>query len=72
MRIIADKHTCIGSGQCVLTAPDVFDSDDDGLVDVLDSEPDPAHEPSVREAVALCPSRALSLAVTAPDPRRAH
>jgi ferredoxin len=69
MRIIADKDTCIGSGQCVLTAPDIFDSDDDGLVDVLQPEPDPAHEAAVREAVTLCPSRALSLADTAPGPR---
>jgi ferredoxin len=66
MRIIADTHTCIGSGQCVLTAPDIFDSDDDGLVAVLEPEPDASHEASVREAVSLCPSRALSLADARP------
>ena len=61
MRIIADKDRCIGSGQCALTAPDLFDSDDDGLVDVLDAEPDPSRLAAAREAVALCPSRALRL-----------
>ena len=29
MRVIVDKELCIGAGQCVVTAPDVFDQDDD-------------------------------------------
>lgn len=61
MRITADKDVCIGSGQCVLTAPDVFDSDDDGVVEVRTPAPAPDRLASVREAVSLCPSRALSL-----------
>ena len=32
MRVNADRESCIGSGQCVLDAPDVFDQDDDGVV----------------------------------------
>ena len=35
MRITADRDACVGSGQCVLTEPDVFDQDDDGLVTLL-------------------------------------
>jgi ferredoxin len=52
---------CIGSGNCVLTAPRVFDQDDDeGLVVVLTtSEVDPADAAAVRDAVAHCPSGAL-------------
>lgn len=61
MTIAADRDVCIGAGQCALTAPDVFDSADDGLVEVLRPEPDAADLPAVREAVALCPARALSL-----------
>ena len=39
MTIIADRSACIGSGMCVLTAPDVFDQDDEGLVVLLTAEP---------------------------------
>ena len=39
VRIIADRNRCVGAGQCVLSAPDVFDqSDEDGRVVIL---PDP-------------------------------
>jgi ferredoxin len=30
MHIDIDKDSCIGAGQCALTAPDVFAQDDDG------------------------------------------
>ncbi|MGW1200246.1 ferredoxin, partial [Streptomyces sp. NPDC002536] len=30
VRITIDSGVCIGSGQCTLTAPAVFDQDDDG------------------------------------------
>jgi ferredoxin len=59
MRIDADRDVCIGAGNCVLTAPEVFDQADDGLVDVLDPEPAPGLEQSVRDAVVRCPSGAL-------------
>ncbi len=61
MKIVADTDVCIGSGNCVLTDPDVFDQDDDGLVELLDPEPDAAHRESVEIAVRRCPSGALSL-----------
>ncbi|MDF3288078.1 MULTISPECIES: ferredoxin [Streptomyces] len=62
MRIQADREVCVGSGQCVLTEPAVFDqSDDDGRVRLLAERPGPEYAKTVREAVDLCPSRALSL-----------
>ena len=60
MEVTADRDVCIGSGNCVLTAPEVFDQDDDGLVVVLDGV-DPAQAEAVRQAVAHCPSGALRL-----------
>jgi ferredoxin len=61
MNVAADRDLCIGSGNCVLTAPQVFDQDDDeGLVVVLiTSEVDPADADTIRDAVARCPSGAL-------------
>lgn len=62
MRIVADSDVCIGSGQCVLTEPAVFDqNEEDGIVVLSTDTPDAAHADRVREAVALCPSGALSL-----------
>ncbi len=62
MRIQADREVCVGSGQCVLTEPAVFDqSDDDGRVQLLTQRPGPQYAQAVRDAVDLCPSRALSL-----------
>ena len=57
-----DQTRCIGSGQCVLAAPDVFDqSDDDGLGLVLISEPSSDLLPGVRDAVDRCPAGVVSL-----------
>lgn len=62
MRIEADIDMCIGAGQCVMTAPEVFDQrDEDGVVVVLRPEPGSADEVQAREAVGLCPSGALRL-----------
>ncbi|MEU9192872.1 ferredoxin [Streptomyces hundungensis] len=46
---------------CALTAPGVFDQDDDGLVDVLTPEPQPSQRPAARQAGSLCPSGAVRI-----------
>ena len=61
MRINADRDVCIGSGNCAMALPAVFDQDDDGLVTLLDPTPDASLEDQVRGAVRRCPSGALSL-----------
>jgi ferredoxin len=62
MKISADRSVCIGAGNCVLTAPEVFDqSEDDGTVVLLQASPDPDQRPAVEEAVAICPSGAISI-----------
>ncbi|MDT0305206.1 ferredoxin [Streptomonospora wellingtoniae] len=61
MRIAADTGVCVGAGQCVLTDPEVFDQDDDGTVVVLAEHPEGEHAAGAHQAVALCPSRALTL-----------
>lgn len=60
MRIKADTGVCVGSGQCVLTEPAVFDQDDDGIVVLLTDQPGDQAAARAREAVHLCPSQALS------------
>ncbi len=57
MKIVVDRERCVGAGMCVLTAPEVFDQDDeDGKVKVLDPEPD-----DVADAVQLCPAAAIAI-----------
>jgi ferredoxin len=61
MHIQADREACIGAGNCVLAAEDVFDQDDDAVVLVLQEEPSAEQVGEVRNAVAQCPSGALKL-----------
>ena len=61
MKVRADRDVCIGAGMCVMTAPAIFDQDEDGIV-VIHTEEVPAEEHQrVRVAVSLCPSGALRL-----------
>lgn len=61
MRVDADRDACISAGNCVMTADEVFDQDDDGIVVVLVPEVSADDEAKVREAVKLCPASALRL-----------
>lgn len=62
MRITADRERCIGAAQCVLSDPDIFDqNEDDGRVELLVTDFDGDHLTAARQAVELCPARALSL-----------
>ncbi|CAA9297463.1 MAG: Ferredoxin [uncultured Actinomycetospora sp.] len=61
MKIEANRDICIGAGNCVLAAEDVFDQDDEALVVVLSDQPSDDQTTEVRNAVAQCPSGALSL-----------
>ncbi|MFG2955350.1 ferredoxin [Streptomyces sp. NPDC048291] len=61
MQVEVDQPRCVASGQCVLTAPDVFDQDDDGIVELLSESPAPEQYDGVREAAAICPAAAIRL-----------
>jgi ferredoxin len=61
MKITANTHACVGAGQCALVASDLFDQDDDGIVELLDAEPGREHEAAARRAASLCPARAISI-----------
>ena len=61
MKIHIDEEKCVGSGQCALTAPEVFDvRDDDGVAYLLREPPLPQDEALVREAADFCPTLAIT------------
>ena len=59
MRIEVEKERCIGSGQCNLIAPTVFDQDDDGIVVLLTERPPSGEHDHVHEAAQVCPAQAI-------------
>jgi ferredoxin len=44
---------------CVMSAPEVFDQDDDGVVVILEADVPAEHAAAAARAVASCPSGAL-------------
>jgi ferredoxin len=60
MKVFVDQDKCVGSGQCVLAADDVFDQrDEDGVVVLITDTPPAAREEDVRQAAAICPALAI-------------
>ena len=58
--IEVDRALCIGSGDCVDTAPDVFQLDDEDKAVVVD--PDGTDTDTVLEAAGNCPVTAIFVA----------
>jgi len=62
MKITVDQDRCCGAGTCVLLVPDVFDQrDEDGIVVLLDDQPELKLHDLVREASAVCPAAAIEV-----------
>ncbi|MFI9721117.1 ferredoxin [Streptomyces sp. NPDC052396] len=62
MRITIDEDRCVGAGQCVLAADEVFDQrDEDGVVVLLDAAPPQELLARVQDAAARCPALAITV-----------
>ena len=57
IRVEVDRGLCIGSGDCVDTAPAVFELDSEDKAVVID--PDAEHTDRVLEAAGNCPVTAI-------------
>lgn len=61
MGVVADRGACVGAGQCALVAPEVFDQDDDGIVVLLQADPEGPNLVAATKAARLCPARAITV-----------
>ncbi|WP_202863029.1 ferredoxin [Ornithinimicrobium murale] len=62
MRIHLNLEECLGYGNCVVEAPDLFDLDEDtNKAIVLIENPDDGQLEEARAAVRSCPAAALRL-----------
>ncbi|GHH86909.1 ferredoxin [Streptomyces sulfonofaciens] len=62
MHLEIDQERCCAAGQCVLVADDLFDQrDEDGVVVLLDANPEGDAAARAAEAAALCPAAAITV-----------
>lgn len=62
MKVFVHKDKCVGAGQCMVAAPEVFDQNpEDGVVILLQANPLPELHANVREAAWLCPAVAIEI-----------
>lgn len=59
LNVQIDRGLCIGSGNCVNLAPEVFVIDEDNLVTFTD-DPDDIEQDRLKEACLICPVDALA------------
>jgi ferredoxin len=65
MRVNVDQDKCIGSGQCVRTAPAIFDQrEEDGIVSLQEENPPAELKQDVRLAAGMCPALAITITGT--------
>jgi ferredoxin len=62
VKLRVDPAKCSGIGLCEMTAPTVYQVGDDGQSHLLHDSPYDGEVPMVKEAVANCPTGALSIA----------
>jgi ferredoxin len=58
-QVVVDRAECMGAGNCAAAAPLTFDTDDEGLVVLLDLTASSIDE--LRAAEQNCPSGAIRL-----------
>jgi ferredoxin len=61
VRIVVDRDLCQGHGVCQSEAPDVFSVSKKGVLTVVDESPGEERRAMVEQAVAFCPTQALSI-----------
>jgi ferredoxin len=63
VKITVDRERCSSIGACEGLAPDFFEINDAGELNILDPHPAACHRALIEDAVASCPTAALALHV---------
>ncbi|WP_030164818.1 ferredoxin [Spirillospora albida] len=61
MKVTVDPLVCEANAVCVGIAPEVFDLNDDDMLEILMPDVPAEHADRVRHAVRSCPKAALAL-----------
>jgi ferredoxin len=61
MRVIVDFDACQGNANCMVAAPEVFQVTSEGLLLVLNENPDLELREKVEAAARLCPTQAITI-----------
>jgi ferredoxin len=60
VKVTVDLDVCLRHARCCVTAPEVFQLDDGGVLQ-FDEHPDPRHRDAVEDAVDGCPTQAITV-----------
>ncbi len=61
IKVVVDLDVCQNHGQCVFSAPQVFELDDDGDLVQLQAEVGDDLRDAVEEAADVCPVQAITI-----------
>jgi ferredoxin len=61
IKVVVDMDVCQNHGQCVFSAPQVFELDDDGDLVQLQEEVGDDLRDAVEEAADVCPVQAITV-----------
>lgn len=61
MKVVVNFDACMSNAQCVLAAPEVFEVREDGMLYILQEEPQESLRAKVETAARLCPTQAITI-----------
>jgi ferredoxin len=61
MRVVVDYDKCTGLGLCESIAPEFFEVQDDGSLELLRSDAEEGQRAELEEACRSCPTEALRI-----------
>ena len=61
MKVVVDFDLCASNAVCMSIAPEIFEVRDDGYLYILNENPGPELEETLRDAVNGCPTGAISI-----------
>jgi ferredoxin len=61
MDVEVDRDKCVANAVCMSVLPEVFDVDDQGQLRIIESPINPSRRQALLDAVASCPTAALSI-----------